>query len=431
MNTLEITSPGLKWIKNVWFLPLVILLIFLPLPVLITAFFILLSLTFLIFRYQFSNKELAAVLIIGLMIRVFFIIFDELFHIYNYSLDDYSGVAALILKNYRNNIPLNYGIPHSEGVQAYSLVVGFFYYLFENHEIIMRLVNAFLTVLMTARIYQISMQIFSDKRQALLACVLTSFYPSIILFSCLNLRDPIVLYLSYEMIYQFLKAQQHKFLTVHTIWIFPIYWIIGQIRPQNFYLFALIFFVYFIMIFLKREGHRNLKIILLILLSGILIVLGIIFQDFLRFFIEYPLQTMQKRVEGGSAYLVGMKYTTVFDIFLYAPIRFIYFTFGPLIWDVRGANMLISFVEAIGIMAIFYWAVKYFRTRREQTNFNYQLFLLIFGLIGLTANAIVDSNYGTAIRHRIVYVIPFIIFASAYLVKFQQNFKRQLLLLFK
>ncbi len=431
MNRLEITSSRLNWIKDRWFLLPVIFLIFLPTQVLITTFLILMSLAFLIFRYQFSNKQLATVLIIGLMIRVFFIVFDELFHIYSYKLDDYSGVANLILKNYRNNIPLNYGIPHSEGVQAYSTFVGFFYYLFENHEIIMRLVNAFLTVLMTARVYQITMQLFSDRRQALLACVLTSFYPSIILFSCLNLRDPIVLYLSYEMIYQFFKAHQHKFLTIHTIWVFLIYWIIGQIRPQNFYLFALIFFVYFFMIFLKREGHRNLKIILLILLSGILIILGIIFQDFLRFFIEYPLHTMQKRVEGGSAYLVGMKYTTVFDIFLYAPIRFIYFTFGPLIWDVRGANMLISFVEAIGIMAIFYWAVKYFLTIREQSNFNYQLFLLIFGLIGLTANAIVDSNYGTAIRHRIVYVIPFIIFASAYLVKFQQNFKRQILLFFK
>jgi 4-amino-4-deoxy-L-arabinose transferase-like glycosyltransferase len=365
------------------------------------------------------------------MIRVLFIVFDELFYIYSYQLDDYSGVTNLILKNYQYNFPLFYGIPFSEGVKAYSLFVGFFYYLFENHEIIMRLINAFLAVLMTARVYQISLQIFSDKRQALLACVLTSFYPSIILFSCLNLRDPIVLFLSYEMIYQFFKAHQLKFMTVRTALIFVLYCIIGQIRPQNFYLFALIFFIYFSVIFLKRKGYKNFKITLIIISVGILIFLGIIFQDILNFFIEYPLQTMQKRVGGGSAYLVWMKYTTVFDIFLYAPIRFIYFTFGPLIWDVRGASMLISFFESLGIIAIFYWAIKYFYKKRSQSCLNFQIFLFIFGLIGLIANAIVDSNYGTAIRHRIVYIIPFIIFASAYLVNFQHNFKRKILMFIK
>jgi hypothetical protein len=362
---------------------------------------------------------------------VLFIVFDELFHIYNYSLDDYSGVANLILKNYQNNFPLYYGIPFSEGVKAYSLLVGFFYYLLENQEIIMRLVNAFLIVLMTARIYQISIQIFSDKRQALLACILTNLYPSIILFSCLNLRDPIVLYLTYEMIYQFFKAHQLNFVTLRTAWILVLYWIIGQIRPQNFYLFALICLIYFSIIFLKRKGQKNLKIILFITFLGILIFLGIIFQDVMNFFIEYPLQTMQKRVEGGSAYLVGMKYTTIFDIFLYAPIRFIYFTFGPLIWDVRGASMLISFFESLGIMAIFYWALKYFYKLRRASNLNLQIFLLVFGFIGLMANAIVDSNYGTAIRHRMVYIIPFIVFASAYLVNIKYNFKRKLSIFIK
>lgn len=431
MNTLEITSSRSNWKKDTWLLLPVLFLVFFPTQVLVTFFLILMFLAFLIFRYQFVNRELMAVLIIGFVVRVSFIVFDELFHIYNYALDDYSGVANLILKNYYNNLPLNYGIPHSEGVQVYSTFVGFFYYLFENHEIIMRLINAFLTVLMTARIYQISMQIFSDKPQALLACVLTSFYPSIILFSCLNLRDPIVLYLSYEMIYQFFKAHQQKFRTIRTIWIFIIYLLIGQIRPQNFYLFGLIFFIYFSAIFLKSKGHKTLKIVLISVFIGLIIILGIIFQEILSFFIEYPLHTMQKRVEGGSAYLVGMKYTTVFDIFLFAPIRFIYFTFGPLIWDVRGASMLISFVEALGIMAVFYWAMKYFYQKWDLSRFNFQIFLLIFGFIGLFANAAVDSNYGTAIRHRIVYVIPFIIFASAYLVKFHQNFKRQILLFFK
>ena len=136
-------------------------------------------------------------------------------------------------------------------------------------------------------------------------------------------------------------------------------------------------------------------------------------------FLSYSTREMEWRSSGGSAYLQSMRYDSWIDILRYIPVRFIHFTFGPFIWEIKNIFHLFAFLEAILIIMFFYYTLKTFSKYKNKYNFNLQILLLLFGFFGLISNAIIDSNYGTAIRHRMIYVPIFIIFACRYLRNYQ------------
>jgi hypothetical protein len=43
------------------------------------------------------------------------------------------------------------------------------------------------------------------------------------------------------------------------------------------------------------------------------------------------------------------------------------------------------------------------------------LFLFLFAAMGLFSSAVIDSNYGTAIRHKMNFIFIFFIFSATYL----------------
>jgi hypothetical protein len=133
---------------------------------------------------------------------------------------------------------------------------------------------------------------------------------------------------------------------------------------------------------------------------------------------NYINATLYSRIEGGAAYLQGFKYTSWLDVFKYLPLRFVYFTFGPLPWHIDNLFMLLSFFEVLFLSFFIILTLKFWMLK-DKANFKYILLLLLFGLLGLAANSLMDSNYGTAIRHRMNFVFVFLIFGSAYLQQFR------------
>ncbi|MCK5739979.1 hypothetical protein KAH55_12380 [bacterium] len=129
---------------------------------------------------------------------------------------------------------------------------------------------------------------------------------------------------------------------------------------------------------------------------------------------------MPLRTTGGSAYLQNMIYSSWWDIIKFIPVRFIYFTFGPMPWDIRSAAMIPAMLEGWLIGFSCFFSYRYWKNNNSVPNHRI-FFLALFGVIGLAANAIVDANYGTAIRHRMVYVTPFLLFASCYLANIAIN----------
>ena len=380
----------------------------------IVGFFLILTCLFILFKFLYSDSNLGILLLVAFGVRLLFIILDESFQFYTFALDPalYDIISQQIIKNFEHNIPVYYGITESFSIRSYSLLIGFLYYIVGYYPIIPRIINAFVGVLAIVEIYKITSFLFSNSKISLRASAMVAFYPSLILFSCLNLRDALILYLSFKLVSLFMSVETSKNTLIKSIQCLILYIFIGLLRPQNFYLFGIIFTFYFLFLILKRYSLFHL--IAIFLFGGF--VLGYIFisnYDVIAGLLEYPLQALPRRALGGSAYLTHLQYENLLDVPIQAPIRLLYFTFGPFLWDVRNAFMLLAFFEAIIIFIVVYFSVKYL-SQVVKIN-NNMLLLCLFSVIGLLANSTVDSNYGTAIRHRMVYVVPFFIFTSAYL----------------
>jgi len=408
----------IQWRHDYWPVIIMILICLLNEVVLASVFLVSILIIFLIIKHILYSKELTWIVLSAFLVRLVFIVIDELFQVYNYALDStyYNIVAGQIINNYIHNVSVFYRIIEPSVVKYYSLFISIFYYILGNNQIYIRILNGFLGALAVAVVYSICQRIFPNKKVAYWASLLTAFYPSCILFTSLNLRDSLILYLSLEMINQFLKASDRNFKTGRSLLFLILVIIIGLLRPQNFFLFSLIIIIYFFIVFMLGDYSYKVKLLFLLILFSIVGILFVYQNELILEFIEYPLRALPRRAIGGSAYLADLMYHSLFDIIKYAPIRFLYFTFGPFFWDVKNLLMLIAFLESIFIMFIFYLSFKYLRHPSGYEKNNHLLFLFLFGLFGLIANALVDSNYGTVIRHRMVYIIPFIIFASANLI---------------
>ena len=139
--------------------------------------------------------------------------------------------------------------------------------------------------------------------------------------------------------------------------------------------------------------------------------------------VEYFATQMTYRARGGTAYLQDLEYNSYFDIFKYAPVKFIYFTYGPFIWAASNIFTLLAAIENLVLWffsILFFVRFKYLKIIKSKKKYNFIIFLLSFIFISLAANAAIDSNFGTAIRHRMIY-IPIFYLSTFYLLSIRRN----------
>ena len=118
------------------------------------------------------------------------------------------------------------------------------------------------------------------------------------------------------------------------------------------------------------------------------------------------------RASGGSAYLVDQSYESWQDVALSIPTRFLHFSFGPFPWKVKNGFQFFASLEGAFILLCFAKVIQsLYRVRNRGEGFSVVLCLLGFAIVGFLANSLFDSNYGTAARHRMVYVFALIPFA--------------------
>ena len=121
-------------------------------------------------------------------------------------------------------------------------------------------------------------------------------------------------------------------------------------------------------------------------------------------------RSLEHRVSGSAAYLEGMNYKSIIDLFLYTPIRVVYFTFGPMPWDIHSLPALVTFMENLFLAYISVYFLYNFRIFKKFLFSNrYLLFLFIYMILGLTLTSMIDSNYGTAMRHKLQFTVLFIV----------------------
>lgn len=372
---------------------------------------------YLFSKHSKLDSTVQVIIWAALFIRIIILLADE-FHTFLPAQPDslqYSIQASRILDNLSQNTPVFYGINPDSAVRSYSFFLSIIYGVLGEFPMLARLINTFLGILTGILVYKICFEIFNEKKIGVVACGFTLLMPSFIAFGSYVLRDAIVLFLTMSMLYHFVLASKRKDVVKNSIIVVITFALISIFRIQNLYLYIIIFSIYLFVIILRRPTGIVRKITLTSLIFITFIMLYFSYGELILSVIRYPFQVQHLRVEGGSAYLQNLHYNNVLDIIKYLPLRFFYFTFGPFIWNANSPFLMLSALEGLLILISAYFSLKYFLSNRISINSNLQIMLLLFCLLGLFANSTVDSNFGTAVRHRMNYVIFFFIFAGAYL----------------
>lgn len=127
------------------------------------------------------------------------------------------------------------------------------------------------------------------------------------------------------------------------------------------------------------------------------------------------------RAQDDSAYLQGVTYETYHDVVLTAPVRALYFQFAPFpgqisdTFDVFAVAML-PLLVIIAVAAIRSGA----RCERPLVPL---VFLMTVYLLGIVGYGLVDSNYGTTIRHRIPFTFLLCVFAAPVFERWEQSLR--------
>lgn len=415
-------------IIEIFLIPLTLIFIILFMPIYFSEAFILILLfigilTF-IFEYFKISCKLRYLVYLAFLMRIVLVMLDDSYHVLPEQADEnyYDIEAERIIENINNNVSCFHGNEITNSVKSYSLFISFIYRIFGNHSILVKLFNSFFGILICILIYLIALQLFENNKIAAMACVSVLFLPSFLVFNSYMLRDTIIILFSLLMIYNINKLIKYNFNIFSLITVVISFLTISILRVQNLYLYSLIIISWFLFYGIAKLRSNSKKLIFVISMFLVILIVFSLYKELLIQAITYPFRAQPLRNEGGSAYLQSLSYDSYIDLLKYLPIRFIYFTFGPFIWNAAGAFQTLAALEGIIILFTFYFSLKYIFSNIDNQNKYLILFLIIFSMFGLLANSTVDSNFGTAVRHRIDYVIFLFIFASAYLYNYTIKF---------
>jgi hypothetical protein len=140
----------------------------------------------------------------------------------------------------------------------------------------------------------------------------------------------------------------------------------------------------------------------------------IAFLGFLFFANWFPLRALNEKVtyraSGSAVYLDSFQYESWIDVIISAPTRAIYFQFAPFPLHVEQlfhlfALLLLPVLIILALASIF----SIYDCKTDRTIL---VFLGVVYIAGIVGYGLVDSNFGTTVRHRIPFVMLLVVFAS-------------------
>lgn len=293
---------------------------------------------------------------------------------------------------------------------VYYYIVGAIYYVFGNWPMLPKLANCLVGTMMIPVVHSMALKVSADERIALRAARYAAYFPSLVLWSALNLRDIWTAYLILLVCYLAMSLQDAPTLR-RLVMLGGAVYLLTEFRGYVFLPIAIPVVLSFVVRGRRRFG-RNLLI-------GGLVGLAVIYVDSasgsqrklrlpdLEMFQEYRFFTSL----GAQQYEATADISTPLNALLFLPKGVVFFLMAPFPWEVRNAVQAATVPEMLflySLLPAMFVGLKHLLKARLSDALMPVLITaaLTFGY------ALAQSNVGTAYRHR-AQVLPFYLILAA------------------
>lgn len=380
---------------------------------------------------SFRNPQISIILLVALIIRISFILYGH----YISPLPESSNDAATFERQawFWSQNGLIGAINSFPGFDSYfiSWVIGIMYSITSRSILLAQSMSLFFGMGSIYLTWVISKKFWNTNHSKKILWII-SLFPSLILYSCLTLREAYVWFFLLIAIYGvILWVRGNKFL--HIIVAFFGFFIAslfhGGMIVGAFIFFLIISFKYFkktMNALFRYKIHVNSFVFTIA--AGLFAIL-IITQP-----INFPkigsiksisdsdrlINMITVRNKGYSAYPEWTIPNSKFEIIYKAPVRIFYFMFSPFIWDVKKVSHFLGFFDSILYLLVFYLMLKNHKKILSEPALR---IILIISLSYIIVFGLVIGNFGTAIRHRAKFIILILILIAPFIprIKIRQN----------
>jgi hypothetical protein len=292
---------------------------------------------------------------------------------------------------------------------GYFYINGVFSYVFGRTEIPLKLLNAFIGANSCRYAFYIARALFGREVAARTATLFT-FFPSLVLWSALNIRDVWVIWLILFISWKSLQVVRgySALATVHVlVGIFAL----TYFRDYLFYIVAIPPVAAFLI-----GGRGSIGRNFLITLGAALGIVYLVQQGAAQraeFHMSFEVlsQTRQNMAFGGSAFGQDVDISTPGKALAFLPVGIAYFLFAPFPWQITSLLKAFSLPEMIlmyGLVPAMVRGAQY--AIRER--FRECLQVLLLTLLLTVSYALGEGNVGTLYRHRAQVVTFYLMFGA-------------------
>jgi hypothetical protein len=363
-----------------------------------------------------SEKEdvrfLCTIFLLGITLRCLIALVTHYFLPHGtFALDDgrYNQVGLQLAAHWRNEGSFPSYIEHTSQVGWYY-VNGAIYWLFGFVPLVPAFLNCLIGPLSALFIFYLCRAIF-DRKSAVAASLLAMFFPSIMLWASINLKDALTAFCIIMVLWKTLQLQR-QFTVSNFLFLVFFITLLGTLRS---YLFVLTgaSVVGSLMIGRLQVSPRGLLLGLLLMLAfvGVYNRYGFGSEMMEAEGLKTVSYLRSSMAEGGSAYAVDAEIETPMQALSYLPKGLAYFLLAPAPWQIFNLRQALTFPEMLlwyALLPMVWRGIRY----SLRFHFRESVILLSFAVMITLAYALVESNLGTAYRHRAQVLMVYLIFAG-------------------
>lgn len=297
----------------------------------------------------------------------------------------------------------------SSVVSSFGAFQALLYTIFTPNPGTLAVFNGVLAVLIPIPVVYIAKSLYSSKRQTTPTMIIAIlFCPLPFLFLSIPMRDALVALIFFTLLAILLYAFREK-TPSRGLPAIPLWGMCFLLRPEL-ALITVLGSIAAVVVGLFRIISLTISLPSLAVVLSAIAGLGFgLFAELLYSFEEVN-DALVSRSTGGAVYLDQMVYRSWSDFLLAAPARAIYFQFAPFPLHVESISHLSAFLGTIVTILLFTSAI------RSLLNCEYDkviaVFLSVIYITGIIGYGTINSNFGTTVRHKIVFDFLLIVFAS-------------------